>query len=136
MTCCFFVLFLLVLAYTWDKPIKGEFSMGKFFGTLIGLFVCFIIFFDLTNGTLPQARDKDTPETIETISSIQTKLPFFERKIVAGDTVLSIIENNLGGPIPVSIDKVVSDFEELNEGASPNKIQIGKTYLFPDYSNE
>ncbi|MHC0035897.1 hypothetical protein [Pseudoneobacillus sp. C159] len=106
--------------------------MGKFIGTLIGLFVAFIIFFDLTNGTLPQT--KETQEPIEVMGNVT--LPFFKRKIVAGDTVLSVIENNLKAPIPVSIDQVVSDFVKLNEGASPNKIQIGKTYRFPDYSNE
>lgn len=105
--------------------------MKKFLGTLVILLICYIVLFDLKHGTLPQATEKTT-EKVSTVKSIE--LSFFEEKVNAGDTVLTIVENRLEEPIPVSISEIVSDFEALNKGISPEKIQIGKTYLFPDYS--
>lgn len=105
--------------------------MKNFFGTLVILLICYIVIFDLKHGTLPQASEK-TSEKISTTKSVE--LSFFEEKVKAGDTVLTIVENRLEAPIPVSITEIVSDFKALNEGITPEKIQIGKTYLFPDYS--
>jgi hypothetical protein len=103
--------------------------MKKFFGALCVLLICYIILFDLKHGTLPHASEK----TSETVTAKTVQLSFFEEKVKAGDTVLTIVENRLEAPIPVSISEIVTDFKALNEGISPEKIQIGKTYLFPDY---
>jgi uncharacterized membrane protein len=105
--------------------------MAKLFGTLLLLLICYIVFFDLKHGTLPQAS-KNIPEKVTT--AITVDIAFFEEKVNAGDTVLTIVENKIEAPIPVSISKIVTDFKALNKGISPEKIQIGKTYLFPDYS--
>ncbi|MFD2446077.1 hypothetical protein ACFSO7_19135 [Bacillus sp. CGMCC 1.16607] len=105
--------------------------MKKLFGALIILLVCYIVFFDLTHGTLPTVN-----EEIESTMAVEASgNPFFEEKVMAGDTVLTIIERKLNTQIPVSIDKIVTDFVKLNNGIYPEKIQIGKTYRFPDYSN-
>jgi uncharacterized membrane protein len=105
--------------------------MKNFFGALVILLICYIVLFDLKHGTLPQASEK-IAEEVSKVKSVD--LSFFEEKVNAGDTVLTIVENKLGAPIPVSISEIVTDFKALNKGISPEKIQIGKTYLFPDYS--
>jgi hypothetical protein len=105
--------------------------MKKLFGTLTILLVCYIIIFDLKHGTLPQASEKVTEEVNTAIS---VDIPFFEEQVNAGDTVLTIVENRLEAPIPVSISEIVTDFKALNKGISPETIQLGKNYLFPDYS--
>jgi hypothetical protein len=105
--------------------------MKKLFGALALLLICYIVIFDLKHGTLPHASQK----TIEKVSEDKSfEVSFFEEKVNAGDTVLSIVENRLETPIPISITEIVSDFKALNEGISPERIQIGETYLFPDYS--
>jgi hypothetical protein len=107
--------------------------MKKLFGALITLLIFYIIFFDLKHGTLPSAEQK--VEAIETVINTTTEnVPFFEEKVKSGDTVLTIVENKLKAQIPVSIDEIVNDFSLLNEGITPEKIQIGKTYRFPDYT--
>lgn len=119
--------------------------MKKLFGALIILLVCYIIFFDLKHGTLPSIAQKTvTEKTVKSVSSSQTanstaettNISYFEEKVRAGDTVLTIVENKLQAQIPVSIDEIVNDFISLNKGITPEKIQIGKTYRFPDYSNQ
>lgn len=107
----------------------------KLFGALVILLVCYIVFFDLKHGTLPAAKQKLEP-AMETAAKTSTLLPYFEHKVNAGDTVLTIIEKNLNSQIPVSINEIVSDFITLNNGITPEKLQVGKTYLFPDYSKE
>jgi hypothetical protein len=104
--------------------------LKKFLGALVLLLICYIVLFDLKHGTLPHSSEK-TSETVITDKSVE--LLFFEEKVKAGDTVLTIVENRLEAPIPVSITEIVTDFKALNEGVSPENIQIGKTYFFPDY---
>ncbi|HYK73504.1 MAG TPA: hypothetical protein VEV44_10385 [Pseudoneobacillus sp.] len=108
--------------------------MKKLFGALIILLVCYIVFFDLKYGTLPSTTKKT-----ETVVSTQTptnttSISYFEEKVSAGDTVLTIVENKLQAQIPVSLNEIVNDFISLNNGITPEKIQIGKTYRFPNYS--
>jgi uncharacterized membrane protein len=105
--------------------------MKKLFGAFVILLICYIVFFDLVHGTLPQSSEK-AAEIVSTAKSVE--LSFFEKRVKAGDTVLTIVENRLESPIPVSITEIVTDFKVLNKGITPEKIQIGKTYLFPDYS--
>jgi hypothetical protein len=105
--------------------------MMKLFGALIIILISYIIFFDLKHGTLPAAIEK--AEIVRNPTTVS--LSFFEERVRAGDTVLTIIENRLKSQIPVSINEIVDDFVVLNAGTTPEKIQIGKTYRFPDYSN-
>lgn len=108
--------------------------MKKLFIAAFILILIYSIFFDLKHGTLPAAEVVSVDEvSVETDKPV-TNTPFFEEKVNAGDTVLSIVENNLEAQIPVSIEEIVNDFTLLNDGVLPEKIQIGKMYRFPDYS--
>ncbi|MBU8731277.1 hypothetical protein M4D56_11635 [Cytobacillus oceanisediminis] len=107
--------------------------MKKLGGVLLSILVIYVIFYDLNHGTLP-AGQKQALEA----SSLPTETgePYFEKKVNPGETVLSIIELNLDGPIPVAIDQVVSDFSELNNGMQPEDIKSGTTYKFPKYTQD
>lgn len=104
--------------------------MKRLVGFLAVILILYSIYHDLSNGTLPVSK-------IENISKAQTKkevtLPYFEKKVQAGDTVLSIIEDQLNQSIPVPVSVVVDDFEELNKGVSSHEIKAGEKYKFPNY---
>ncbi len=55
-------------------------------------------------------------------------------KVEPGETLISIVESHIEKSLPVSIDQLIEDFQTLNPGQAPEKIQIGSTYQFPDYS--
>ncbi|NMH69715.1 hypothetical protein HF072_13080 [Bacillus sp. RO3] len=117
--------------------------MAVFFGVIILLYS---VYYDLYKGTLrllyhdaavttapPIQNDQKPapsrePHTVEDPSSI----PYVEMEIKPGDTVLSLTEDLLDGSLPVSIERVITDFEELND-VPPAKIQIGKIYKIPNY---
>jgi Tfp pilus assembly PilM family ATPase len=61
-------------------------------------------------------------------------MAYFEKTVENGDTVLTIIEHQLGQSLPVPISEVVTDFQKLNNDLPPQQIQLGKKYKFPDYS--
>lgn len=115
--------------------VEGEYSMKRLFGLIILILVVFVIYFDLSIGTLPIAVETTTSAKSEISENEdeEINIDYFERKIASGDTVLSIIENHLDSAIPVPIQQVVTDFHILNSGVDAEKIQIGKTYKFPDY---
>lgn len=99
----------------------------------------FSIYYDLSSGTLtlineqpvmsaPSLTETEKAETIQ-----ESRENYMEVEVKAGDTVLTVAERIAGKPIPVSITQLVEDFQALNEGMRPEKIQIGKTYKFPLY---
>ena len=95
--------------------------MKRLFGILLTVMVLYAIYYDLSQGTLPvDTGEKATIEKTNTVPG----LPYFEAKVVVGDTVLSI---------PVPISDIATDFRQLNNGQSPQEIQPGKTYKFPIY---
>ncbi|WP_175991022.1 hypothetical protein [Bacillus sp. Marseille-Q1617] len=114
-----------------------------FFGIIILLYS---VYYDLNKGTLhllakkpstvvtaqPQAEMKENSDTVSLPDTSGAAQMYVEMEIKPGDTVLSLVEDSLQGKLPVSIEQVVSDFEELNNTA-PGKIQIGKTYKIPLY---
>jgi hypothetical protein len=110
--------------------------MKRFVMIIVAGVILYAIYFDISYGTLPAASDS-THVTRETASVTKAKaktvLPYYEKKISSGDTVLSIVEDQLDDSIPVPISNVVADFEKLNNGISPAEIQPGKTYKFPKY---
>ncbi|MEH6988954.1 hypothetical protein [Cytobacillus firmus] len=108
--------------------------MKKIAGVLLSVLVIYVIFYDLNHGTLPAGQNPSMEAS--TIPAAETDTGFFEKKVNPGETVLSIIELNLDGPIPVGIDQVVSDFSELNNGMQPEEIKSGETYKFPKYSHD
>ncbi|RUQ28473.1 LysM domain-containing protein [Peribacillus cavernae] len=107
--------------------------MKRFLLFLTVCFIGFIIYFDLTTGTLPafgaEARQaaKPYPEQTEKAS-----IPYTDAIVKPGDTLLTIIEKEKGGQ-NVSIEIVIEDFQELNKGLKPEEMQIGKTYKIPSY---
>lgn len=111
--------------------------MKKFTGILVFMFILYIVYHDVSHGTLPSVKGKAV-NAAETVSEIQTKkqpIPFQTVKIKAGDTVLSIIEDTSNGSIPVPIQTIINDFEILNPNTSADSIKIGKEYKIPLYTN-
>ncbi|MCP8967143.1 hypothetical protein [Ectobacillus ponti] len=112
--------------------------------TLCVLLVGYIIFYDMTVGTLkllhtfPQA--KPTSASVEEAAAApeqktektDAQTDFKPVEIKSGDTVLSVTEA-INKKKPPAIDKIVEDFRRLNPNESPTKLRIGKTYKFPLY---
>ncbi|MBB3906875.1 MULTISPECIES: type IV pilus assembly protein FimV [Anoxybacillaceae] len=92
----------------------------------------YIIYHDVTKGTLPVSEQKvaHAPSAkTETAASSSYRVI----KVQAGDTLLSIMEREQGQSLPVSIEELIEDFEALNPGIKATSIQIGKAYKFPIY---
>lgn len=108
--------------------------MKRLLTFLIICFVIFIVYYDITSGTLPQMIPTDFKKNSLPVnnSAHKSKLSFIEITIKPGDTLLSIIEREEGS-LPQSIESIVTDFQELNEGLRPEQMQIGKTYKIPNY---
>jgi hypothetical protein len=108
--------------------------MKRIFLFLFGLLTIYVIYIDLTAGTLPQGETQKPEESVATMTNIKSSVDSFEAEVEPGETLISIVENHIKKPLPVSIDELIEDFQKLNPGLSPEKIQIGSTYEFPDYS--
>ena len=108
--------------------------MKRIFLFLFGLLTVYVIYIDLTAGTLPTDKTQMPIETVATIANPENKMDTFEAEVEPGETLISIVENHIDRPLPVSIDKLIEDFKSLNPGQTPEKIQIGSSYQFPDYS--
>ncbi|MGE7182892.1 hypothetical protein ACQKKK_02580 [Peribacillus sp. NPDC006672] len=98
-------------------------------------FTLFIIYFDLTTGTLPVSHPPATtgePTVPASQSATAPSAAYKEITMKPGDTLLSIIETEkVGSNQP--IETIISDFQSLNEGLKPENMQIGKTYKIPVY---
>ncbi|MED3562215.1 hypothetical protein [Bacillus xiapuensis] len=108
--------------------------MKKLLGLVLTALIIYVIYIDLTVGTLPS----DSVQTVEAkgeTSSAKSTIPSFRTTVEPGETVISIVEHQLKKPLPVSINELVRDFKLLNSGFSPEKIQVGTAYQFPDYSD-
>lgn len=103
--------------------------MKRLFGAMIVILVLYVIYHDMTEGTLPSVKN----ENLSVPASTSSEIPFIEEVVQPGDTVLTIVEKNSQHPLPVSITKLISDFQRLNEGEKPEEIQIGENYKFPTY---
>jgi cytoskeletal protein RodZ len=115
--------------------------MKKLFGLLLSVLIIYVIYFDLTVGTLPTSAPQHVDAQVENTTKVNnnkpnTDIPAFEAKVKPGDTVISIVEKELDKSLPVSITELIEDFKKLNKGKSPEKIQSGSTYVFPDYSKK
>ncbi|HEO8418627.1 LysM peptidoglycan-binding domain-containing protein [Niallia sp. FSL W8-0635] len=105
--------------------------MKRFFITFAILVTIYVIYIDLNEGTLSSTQKQEP--SLEVQASPEDSSNFFEQKVQSGDTVLSIVEQYSTGGISVSLETVVKDFQQLNDGLKPEDIQIGKTYIFPIY---
>ena len=108
--------------------------MKRIFLFVFGLLTIYVIYIDLTAGTLPNDETQTAVKTAVTMSSPKNTLETFEAEVEPGETLISIVENQIKKPLPVSIDTLIEDFQSLNPGQAPEKIQIGSIYQFPDYS--
>ncbi|MFE8695420.1 hypothetical protein ACFYKT_03490 [Cytobacillus sp. FJAT-53684] len=105
--------------------------MKRLVALLLSALTIFVIYYDLSKGTLPT----DDEPIIEAASMTNITEAFFEKKVNPGETVLSIIEQKMNGPLPVSITDVIIDFSNLNNGLKPEELKYGETYKFPVYNN-
>lgn len=104
--------------------------MSKLAGFLFLILLCYSVYHDFNQGSLPAAGKS---QRIEPPASQQGSLRYFETEMNPGDTVLSVLEDQLNGPLPVPISTAVQDFQKLNNGIKPESVQIGRIYKFPDY---
>ncbi|MGE7601209.1 hypothetical protein ACQKL5_01775 [Peribacillus sp. NPDC097675] len=97
-------------------------------------FILFIIYFDLTTGTLPTSQLTSTPvqPSLPVDKPENPSIAYKEILIKPGDTLLSIIEKEKEATNK-PIEEIISDFQSLNEGLQPENMQIGKTYKIPIY---
>ncbi|MBT2665488.1 LysM peptidoglycan-binding domain-containing protein [Bacillus sp. ISL-4] len=96
-------------------------------------FTLFIIYFDLTTGTLPASHPPAStgePAVPASQSASAPSAAYKEITMKPGDTLLSIVEKG-GSNQP--IETIIADFQSLNEGLKPENMQIGKTYKIPIY---
>jgi hypothetical protein len=109
--------------------------MKKLLSLFVFLLVVYVIYYDLTTGTLPVPIEKTTvaQENNREEKTTAKQKNYFVQKVKSGDTVLSIVEKNLDDSLPVSIEDVITDFQNLNNGLQPEDIQPGNKYKFPDY---
>ncbi|MFC4183037.1 LysM peptidoglycan-binding domain-containing protein [Saccharococcus thermophilus] len=103
--------------------------MKKVISAFILCLSIYIIYRDITTGTFihPTKATTVSPEVTD------AHIPYQMVTVHPGDTLLSIIEAQQKGPIPVSIDKAIADFEKLNPGEKAQTLRIGKTYKIPLY---
>jgi hypothetical protein len=108
--------------------------MKMIFGLIAAGLVMYSVYIDLTVGTLPKTFTQRAEAQTQVVPKESDGKGYFSEKVEPGDTVISIVERQLDKALPVSIQDLISDFRELNQGKSPENIQIGSTYKFPDYS--
>lgn len=99
---------------------------------IIALFV-WSIRDDLTNKNIDSARE--TNDNVQTASHQQggQMIEVVKRKTRQGDTVLSIAEKLHGGSIPVSAEKLITDFKIANPNVDPYHLKANQLYFFPIY---
>ncbi|WML54079.1 hypothetical protein RCG17_05270 [Neobacillus sp. PS3-12] len=100
---------------------------------LVSFLIIYSIYFDISVGTLPHPATQKV-EAVAKPKLPKARIPYFEVKVEPGDTLMTIVEHQIKKPLPVSITRLIHDFEALNPNQSTEKIQIGKSYRFPDYA--
>ncbi|BDG46503.1 MULTISPECIES: LysM domain-containing protein [Parageobacillus] len=93
----------------------------------------YIIYHDVTTGTLSISMKTAAGPERAADGKKHVSIPYQTVTVNPGDTLLSIMERQQNGPLPVSIDKVIADFEALNPGEKAQTLQIGKKYKIPVY---
>lgn len=94
----------------------------------------YIIYFDLTIGTLPANAKPILHKNAETEKT--HSLTYQKHLVKPGETVISIAEQLHKGSLKVPIEQLINDFEELNPNVGVTKIQPGKTYFIPYYPKD
>jgi major membrane immunogen (membrane-anchored lipoprotein) len=104
--------------------------MKKIFIFLASLLLVVAVVNDIKKGTLPRKTENKKVITVQSTSNLK----YVSVKVKRGDTVLSIYEHYNGGELK-SIDKIISDFIELND-IDPVKIKENNTYKIPIHSEK
>ena len=107
--------------------------MKKVISAFIVCLSIYIIYHDVTTGTLITSTKATTASEHMTDGKTNVHIPYQTVTVKPGDTLLSIMEKLQNGPIPVPIDKAITDFEALNPGEKAQTLQIGKKYKIPVY---
>ncbi|WP_078545626.1 LysM peptidoglycan-binding domain-containing protein [Litchfieldia alkalitelluris] len=112
--------------------------MKKMGGFIIFFFILYIIYHDISIGTLPVAKGENNiveEQAVEVAAEeVSPSFPYQEVEIKAGDTLLSLVESlNDGNSSNRSISSIINDFEELNPGVKANSLKIGQVYKIPTY---
>lgn len=110
--------------------------MKRILGLMILILLIYAIYYDLSKGTLSLVQASNQENEKMVVTKIEQEIAYFEKKVVSGDTLLSIVEESLESSIPVSIETVIDDFKGLNDGLTPQEIQYGEIYKFPDYRSK
>ncbi|MBD1378906.1 type IV pilus assembly protein FimV [Metabacillus arenae] len=111
--------------------------MKRLFILCLSLFICYIVYYDIQKGTLPRPAQPNQIEEPSKPAMAQTDAPdFVERKVRAGETVLSILEDIHQSSLPISIEEMIQDFEEINPEEKAENIVIGESYKFPLYKED
>ncbi|MCL6585384.1 MAG: LysM domain-containing protein [Anoxybacillus sp.] len=105
--------------------------MRKWTSILVSLLVIYTVYHDVTKGTL--IHHQETTAHVQQEKQKKFSLPYQTVEIKAGDTLVSIVEQQQKGPLPVPIDTLIRDFESLNPGVKATALQIGKSYKIPVY---
>lgn len=108
--------------------------MKRLLAFLMICFITFIVYYDITSGTLPQknSTELNAPSLPVNQTDRKGELNYYKITMKPGDTLLSIIEREEGS-LTQPIETIVTDFQELNEGLKPEQMQIGKSYKIPAY---
>ena len=112
---------------------EAGYDMKSVAAIIIIFIVAYSIYYDLTIGTLPHGAAASSQVEEAQMNLSEPSDPYTLIEVNPGDTVISILEKLQQGHVPVSIDQLVKDFEELNNGTKPEQIHIGKSYKFPIY---
>ncbi|WP_018661492.1 LysM peptidoglycan-binding domain-containing protein [Heyndrickxia acidiproducens] len=108
--------------------------MKKIIAIFAALIMIYSVYYDIHVGTIPSASYAREIQPV----SFENEIPAPEESIATvqvnpGDTVLTIVEKLSNTSSNLSIEKVIQDFSRLNNGITPEDIQIGQTYRFPIY---
>lgn len=117
--------------YNGTNLLVGDRRMKRVTLFLATILIVYAVYFDLSKGTLTFVNAGN--EHIYKEPFAEKEVDFFEKRVQSGETLLSIVEAYLGGPLPVSVETVIKDFQKLNNGLHPQNIQVGKIYKFPAY---
>ncbi|PLS15218.1 hypothetical protein CVD28_23095 [Bacillus sp. M6-12] len=100
------------------------------------VFISYIIYIDITKGTLPGAATETA--AIEAVNTKTSKagqheeISYKEVKVQPGDTLLSLVEKDKNGS-SIDIQTIIKDFQSLNGGLKPEDMKSGSTYKVPSY---
>ncbi|TMW73820.1 hypothetical protein [Alteribacter natronophilus] len=115
--------------------------MKQFFLFSLVVVLAFSVYYDLTEGTLPDqsappaAEQQDEPAGEAVPAPQEPEEPPYQEVIVqSGHTVYTIVQAlHQGQVIEANFERIVTDFERLNPETDAHAIQTGQTYRFPLY---